>query len=444
MKPKVIFPEDGMSEDELIATMENAKKDDIKWRDGKVWSLVYHASDEHTETLKKASSMFFSLNGLNPLAFPSLKKFETEAVSMTIDMLNGDKGMCGNITSCGTESLLMPVKTYRDWARDKFPQIKEPEMVVPSSAHPSFEKAAEYFGVKSIRVPVDEKTYRADVKAMEKAITDNTILLVGSACDYPRGVVDPISELGVIAKEKGIGLHVDSCLGGFMLPFVRILGYDVPDFDYSVPGVTSISADVHKYGYGAKGASIITYRKERLWKYQFCVYTDWSGGVYISPTMRGTRPGGPIAAAWASLKSLGLNGYLKTAKKVMDATDELIVGIKDIPELYILGKPVMSVFSYRSDKIDTFALGDVMERKGWHLDRLQYPAALHQMVNPHHADVVKPFLKDLKESVDEIVENPQEIDDGSAAMYGMVASMPDRKKVKDYLLNFVKSQYKVK
>jgi len=212
-RPKVTFPEDGISEDELIAIMENAKKDDIKWRDGKVWSLVYHASDEHTETLKKASSMFFSLNGLNPLAFPSLRKFETEAVSITIDMLNGDKGTCGNITSCGTESLLMPVKTYRDWARDKFPQIKEPEMVVPSSAHPSFEKAAEYFGVKSIRVPVDEKTYRADVKAMEKAITNNTILLVGSACDYPRGVVDPISELGVIAKEKGIGLHVDSCLG---------------------------------------------------------------------------------------------------------------------------------------------------------------------------------------------------------------------------------------
>ena len=442
-RPKVTFPEDGMSEDELIATMENAKKDDIKWKDGKVWSLVYHASDEHTETLKKASSMFFSLNGLNPLAFPSLKKFETEAVSITIDMLNGDKGACGNITSCGTESLLMPVKTYRDWARDKFPQIKEPEMVVPSSAHPSFEKAADYFGVKSVRVPVDEKTYRADVKAMEKAINDNTILLVGSACDYPRGVVDPITELGVIAKEKGIGLHVDSCLGGFMLPFVRMLGYEVPDFDYSVPGVTSISADIHKYGYGAKGASIITYRKERLWKYQFCVYTDWSGGVYISPTMRGTRPGGPIAAAWASLKSLGLNGYLKIARKVMDATDELIAGINDIPELYILGKPVMSVFSYRSDKINTFSLADVMEKKGWILDRLQFPAALHQMVNPHHAEVVKPFLKDLQEAVDEIVANPQEIDDGSAAMYGMIASMPDREKVKDFVLNFVKNQYKV-
>lgn len=444
IRPKVTFPENGISENEIITIMDNERKDDQNWRDGKIWSLVYHANDEHTETLKKASSMFFSLNGLSPLAFPSLKKFETEAVSMTIDLLNGDKNMCGNITSGGTESILMPVKTYRDWARDKSPQIKEPEMVLPSSAHPAFEKGAEYFGVKSIRVPVDDKTYRADVKAMENAINENTIFIVGSACDYPRGVVDPISELGVIAKEKGIGLHVDSCLGGFMLPFVKKLGYDVPDFDYSVPGVTSISADIHKYGYGAKGASVISYRKERIWKYQFCVYTDWSGGVYISPTMRGTRPGGPIAAAWASLKSLGESGYLKIAKKVMEAAEELKAGISDIPELFILGKPVMSVFSYRSDKIDTFALGDVMERKGWHLDRLQFPAALHQMVNPHHCAVVKPFLKDLKESVDEIIENPQEIDDGSAAMYGMVASLPDRKKVKEYILNFVKSQYKVK
>jgi glutamate/tyrosine decarboxylase-like PLP-dependent enzyme len=348
------------------------------------------------------------------------------------------------MTSGGTESILMAVKTYRDWAEDKFPNIKEPEMVLPSSAHPAFEKAADYFKVKSVRVPVDKETYRADIKAMENALTDNTIMMVGSACDFPRGVVDPISDLGTIAQEKGIGLHVDSCLGGFMLPFVKKLGYEVPDFDFSVPGVTSISADVHKYGYGAKGASTILYRKERVWKHQFSVYTDWEGGIYISPSMRGTRPGGAIAAAWAAMRHLGVDGYLNLAKIVMNTSKKLIEGINQIPELYIIGKPVMSVFSFTSDKIDIYHLGDRMDKKGWHLDRIQFPNALHMMVNPHHSEIVDTFLKDLRETVNEVVEHPGESTDGDAAIYGMVASLPDRDKVKDYIVNFLKSQYKIK
>jgi len=388
--------------------------------------------------------MFFSKNALSPMAFPSLKKFETEVISMAVDLFGGDNRCCGSMTSGGTESLLMAVKTYRDWARDKFPHIKEPEMVVPSSAHPSFDKAADYFGVKIVKVPVDKETHRADVKAMEKAVTENTILMVGSACDFPRGVVDPISELASIARDRGIGMHVDACLGGFMLPFVKILGNNVPDFDFSVPGVTSISADVHKYGYGAKGASTIMYRKERVWKHQFSVYTDWSGGIYISPTMRGTRPGGPIAAAWASMKALGNDGYLQLAKIVMKSTKELIDGINQIPELYIIGDPVMSVFCFTSDAVDIYNLGDIMDKKGWHLDRIQFPNALHMMVNPHHASIVDTFLKDLKEAVKEIKEHPEASSDGDAAIYGMVASLPDRNKVKDYITNFLKSQYKIK
>jgi glutamate/tyrosine decarboxylase-like PLP-dependent enzyme len=394
--------------------------------------------------LKKASAMFFSKNALSPMAFPSLKKFETEVISMAVDLFGGDNRCCGSMTSGGTESLLMAVKTYRDWAREKHPHIKEPEMVVPSSAHPSFDKAADYFGVKIVKVPVDKETHRADVKAMENALTENTIMMVGSACDFPRGVVDPISELASIARERGIGMHVDACLGGFMLPFVKMLGNNVPDFDFSVPGVTSISADVHKYGYGAKGASTIMYRKERVWKHQFSVYTDWSGGIYISPSMRGTRPGGPIAAAWASMKALGSDGYLQLAKVVMKATKELIDGINQIPELYIIGDPVMSVFCFTSDTVDIYNLGDIMDKKGWHLDRIQFPNALHMMVNPHHASIIDTFLKDLKDAVKEIKENPEASSDGDAAIYGMIASLPDRKKVKDYIVNFLKSQYKFK
>ncbi|MFX1489860.1 MAG: aminotransferase class V-fold PLP-dependent enzyme, partial [Promethearchaeota archaeon] len=357
---------------------------------------------------------------------------------------NGDKRCCGSMTSGGTESLLMAVKTYRDWAEEKFPNIKESEVVVPSSAHPSFDKAAEYFKVKLVKVPVDSETQRADVNAMKNAITENTILLVGSACDFPRGVVDPISELGILAQEHGIGLHVDACLGGFMLPFVKKLGYEVPDFDFSVPGVTSLSADVHKYGYGAKGASTILYRKERIWKHQFSVYTDWTGGIYISPSMRGTRPGGAIAAAWAAMRHLGMDGYLKLAKIVMDASRKLIDGINQISELYIIGKPIMSVFSFTSSTVDIYQLGDRLDKKGWHLDRIQFPNALHMMVNPHHAEIVETFLKDLRETINDVIQNPGESTDGDAAIYGMVASLPDRDKVKDYIINFLKSQYKIK
>ncbi len=443
-RPKVIIPEKGIPETDLLKDMENIRKDDINWRNGKVWSLVYHATDEHTEMLKKAYTMFFSKNALSPMAFPSLRMFETEVISMAVDLFNGDKRCCGSMTSGGTESLLMAIKTYRDWAEEKFPNIKEPEMVVPSSAHPSFDKAADYFKVKIVKVPVDRETHRADVRAMKNAVSENTILIVGSACDFPRGVVDPISELGIVAQEKGIGLHVDACLGGFMLPFVKKLGYEIPDFDFSVPGVTSISADVHKYGYGAKGASTILYRKERIWKHQFSVYTEWTGGIYISPSMRGTRPGGAIAAAWAAMKHLGMDGYLNLAKIVMDASKKLIDGINQIPELYIIGKPVMSVFSFTSDKIDIYQLGDRMDKKGWHLDRIQFPNALHMMVNPHHAEIVDTFLKDLRETVKDVVDHPGESTDGDAAIYGMVASLPDRDKVKDYIVNFLKSQYKIK
>jgi glutamate/tyrosine decarboxylase-like PLP-dependent enzyme len=443
-RPKIILPEKGISEGELLKEMENIRSEDINWRDGKVWSLVYHATDKHTEMLKKAYTMFFSKNALSPIAFPSLKKFETDVISMAIDLFNGDKRCCGSMTSGGTESILMAIKTYRDWAAEKYPNITEPEMVLPSSAHPAFDKGADYFKVKSVRVPVDKETHRADVKAMEDSLTDSTIMLVASACDFPRGVVDPISDLGALAQNRNIGLHVDACLGGFMLPFVKKLGYEIPDFDFSVPGVTSMSADVHKYGYGAKGASTILYKKERIWKHQFSVYTDWSGGIYISPSMRGTRPGGAIAASWAAMRHLGIDGYLSLAQTVMNASRRLIDGINEIPELYIIGDPVMSVFSFTSNELNVYHLGDLLDKKGWHLDRIQFPNALHMMVNPHHAEIVDTFLKDLKETVNEVIKHPDVSSDGDAAIYGMVASLPDRNKVKEYIINFLKSQYKIK
>jgi sphinganine-1-phosphate aldolase len=432
-RERVQLPAKGIPRDQVLATMDEARKDDANWKDGRTWSLVYYAGEEHTNFLKAAYTKFFSENGLSPMAFPSIKKFEKEVVSMTAEMLGGDEEVVGTMTSCGTESILMAVKTHRDWFRSTHPEITRPEMVLPATAHPAFEKAAHYFDVISVRVPVRDD-FRADVEAMRSAINKNTIMMVGSAPQYPHGKVDPIAELAAVASEKKIGLHVDSCLGGFLLPFAKKLGYPIPDFDFSVPGVTSISADVHKYGFAAKGASTVLYRNAEIRRHQFFVYADWCGGLYASPTMAGTRPAGSIAAAWAAMKAIGEDGYLRNAKQIMETAKTLMKGINAIPGLYILGKPDMSVYSFASDEIDVFALGDAMDARGWHLDRQQKPSSLHMMVTVAHGQVVDHFLSDLKKSVEDVRANPSAVTEGSAPMYGMMATVPDRGMVRDFVL----------
>jgi len=388
------IPAKGRSKEGVLEAMRAARDHDIKWEQGRVFGLVYHISDEIDNLLKEAFTMFFAENGLNPTAFPSLRKFETEVVAMTAALLGGDQNVCGNITTGGTESLLMAVKTARDWSRVHRPGIREPEMVLPLSAHPAFDKAAEYFGVRAVHVPV-RADFRADVEAMRAAITPNTILMAGSAPSYPHGVVDPIRELAAIAQEHGLLFHTDSCVGGFMLPFVRKLGYPVPDFDFSVPGVTSMSADLHKFGYAAKPASVILYRTPELRRCQMFVYIDWPGGIYPSPTMTGSRAGGPVAAAWALMNYLGEEGYLHITDTVMKTAKYLQEGIKAIPGLTVLSDPEMSVFAIASRKMDVNEIADELELRGWHLDRQHFPACLHMTVNYMHAAVADEFLSDL-------------------------------------------------
>jgi glutamate/tyrosine decarboxylase-like PLP-dependent enzyme len=437
----VKFPKKGMNEQKILEQMDEMAKKDLDWRSGKTWSLVYHASDEHTEFLKKAHNKFFSKNALNPMAFPSLRQFEAEVVAMTLDLLNGGNRARGVMTSGGTESNAMAIKTYRDWAREKYPEIKKPEVIMPISAHPSLEKGAHYFDVETVRVPVNDE-YRADVDAVRDAITDNTILIVGSAPDYPRGKVDPIREMAKIAKENDLGMHVDSCLGGYLLPFLKKLGYDIPDYDLSVPGVTSISADTHKYGFAAKGASVLMFNSPKLQQHQFYAYVDWPGGIYASPSFRGTRPGSIIAAAWAGIKHLGEKGYLELAKSMMETTKKLMEGIEKIPELYIIGDPDMTAFSYTSDELDMYAIEERLADKGWGIDKLQFPKALHMMINPKHAEVISEFLTDLNDAVNYVKEHPSEKASGEAAIYGMAATIEDREKVEEMVLKFLSSQYK--
>ena len=425
------FPDKGASRQDLTARLNEAISRDADWRGGKIFALVYFAGDDVAEVLKEAYTTAFFSNGLGPAAFKSLKKFESEVIAMTADLLNHPEA-AGNMTSGGTESILMAVKTARDWARAE-KGITKPQMIVPITAHPAFDKAAHYLGVDVVHTPLREDL-RADVDAIREATTENAILLVGSAPCYPFGVIDPIPEIAALASERGILCHVDACLGGYLLPFVERLGRPVAPWDFRVPGVTSISADLHKYGYSARGASVILYRDRELRRHQFFATSDWPGGLYGSPTLAGSRPGGAIAAAWAVLNYLGMEGYTRLARVVMDSTDALIDGINRISELKVIGDPDMSVFAFTSDSIDIHAVGDVLDEAGWHPDRQQLPASLHIMVTPAHENAVQPFLSALQSAV-ERVRTEGAAPSGKAAVYGMLEKMPDRGQVQNVVLD---------
>jgi glutamate/tyrosine decarboxylase-like PLP-dependent enzyme len=392
------LPRTGTPREAVLARMREMKQRDADWRGGRTWSLVYPAGAGVDAMLRDANELYVFENALNPFRFPSLRQMEVDVVSMAAGLLHAPAGCGGAMTSGGTESILMGVLTARERARAER-GITAPRMVVPVSAHPAFAKAAKYLGVELVQVPLDEH-YRARVDAAERLIDANTVLLAGSAPNYPFGTIDPIPELAALAAARGLSFHVDACLGGFLLPFYERLGQKVPPFDFRVPGVTTLSADVHKYGYATKGASVILHRDDRsLKQYQLFFFDRWPGGAYASFCMAGARPGAPIAAAWAVLNHLGEEGYLALATRVRDATARLRRGIEAIPPLRVWGEPAMSVFSFGSDDLDIFAVGDGMDERGWHLDRQKGPDALHLMVSPEHDRIVEVFLEDLAAAV---------------------------------------------
>ncbi len=421
------IPQNGLPEDEVFRQMDSYRVGDADWRQAKTWSLVYHYSDEHTDFLKRAYGKFFTENVLNPMAFKSLKRMETEVVKMCASLFNGGPDTVGTLTSGGSESLFLAVKSARDRARKLRPLVRKPEMLAPESAHVALEKACHYLGVKYVAIPLAEDK-RVDMEALKKRINRNTILVIGSAPQYPHGVIDPIAEMGEICAAKDIPLHVDSCIGGFVLPFMEQIGRPVPLFDFRVKGVTSLSADLHKYGYTAKGCSVMLYRDMSYLKYQFFVSSIWPGGLFGSPSVPGTRPGGSIAAAWAALNKIGMKGYQENVRKAMEVTDRLIAGIEAIPELKIISKPAMTLVAYvsRDPKISIFAIGDQLAAKGWFIDRQQRPASLHCTVTAHHATVLEQYLSDLRTAVAHVKAHPELADQGEAAMYGMAAKIPMR------------------
>lgn len=422
------IPRTGRTTDDILAELEQRKAKDTRWREGRVFSLVYHvpgsAGEAHEKLMQRAHALYASTNLLNPMAFGSLKQMETDIIEMTGRLFHCS-GAVGTVTSGGTESILCAVAAYRDRARRERPWVLRPELIVPTTIHPAFDKAAHYFGVKLVKVPIGDDL-RADVPAMAKKISRRTIGLVASAPQYPHGVVDPIAELGELAQKHKLPLHVDACVGGFVLPWIEKLGRRVPRWDFRVPGVTSISADLHKFGYAAKGASVLIWRSIDAMRHQIFVATDFPGGIYASPTLIGTRPGGPIAAAWAALNSFGEQGYIELAKQALDAADRLRLGIEAIPGLALLGKGDATIVTYAAIGMNVYAIADRMELRGWTLDRQHKPASIHLTVTANHGQIVDEYLADLRACVAEVRSDPSLAKSGSAPMYGMAAKMPIR------------------
>ncbi len=362
---------------------------------------------------------------------------------MTAHMLGaegaGDE-IVGTVTSGGTESILLAMKAYRDRARERGGE-SDPEVVAPATAHAAFDKAAQYLGLTLVRTPVDDG-YRADVGAVREAITDRTAAIVGSAPSFPHGVVDPIPELAEIARERGVALHVDACLGGFVLPWAERLGYPVPPFDFRLPGVTSMSADTHKYGYAPKGTSVVLYRDADLRRHQYFTATDWPGGLYFSPTMAGSRPGALSAACWAAMVAMGEEGYMEAARAILETGAEVRAGIAEIPGLRVLGDPLW-VIAFASEEVDVYRVMDRMAERGWSLNGLQRPPAAHFAVTLRHTQpgVVERLLEDLRAAVAEAGARP----DGEgelAPVYGMAAALPEEA-VRELLGSFVDMLYRV-
>ncbi len=442
MSARAAIPPTGRAPDDVIASLRALHDGDADWRGGRVFSLVYHASDEHRDLLRRAHETFFSENALNPMAFRSLRKLESDIVQMTATLLHGGPDTVGTLTTGGTESILMAVKAARDRFRSRRPWVRRPEIVAPRTAHVAFEKAAHYFGLRIRYAPVGADQ-RADADALRSLTGSRTALLVASAPQYPHGVVDPIEAIGALAADRGVPLHVDACVGGFLLPFVERLGHPLPRFDFRVPGVTSMSADLHKYGFAAKGASVVLYRDMSYLRHQFFVATDFPGGVYVSPTMTGTRGGGPIAAAWASLVALGESGFLEHTRLAMEATRRLRDGVVGTDGLALVTEPDATIVAYLSTdrSLDIYAVADRLEQVGWTVDRQHRPASIHCTVTSNHLPIIDEYVQALRDAVAWVRAHPEVGSSGNAPMYGMMAKLPARGLVKRAVLDVMEKLY---
>ncbi|GAB5456424.1 MAG: aspartate aminotransferase family protein [Henriciella sp.] len=391
--------EQGRPWEDIQKDMQARGASDAKWREGKTAVYVFNAGEEIAAIQKEAYAAFMSENGLGPLAFPSLAQMEKDVVSMGLGLLHGPEGSTGAMTSGGTDSITMAIKTARDYARSNGRARERANIVLPFSAHLAFDKAAHLMDVEIRRIPVKtDGTYEADVPAMIAACDADTIMIVGSAPNFPHGIIDPIEALSDAAVEKELWLHVDACVGGYFAPFARMNGVPVPAFDFELPGVHSMSADLHKYGYAAKGASTVLFRSEALFAHMPFDMNQWSGAPMKTPTLAGTRPGGAISAAWAVMNHLGIEGYKRLQGEVCATRERVEEGVKRLG-FEILGNPMLGLIAFRHPKHHAFAIYGEIYRRGWFTSVTKEPPSLHLMLSPKHADFIDEYLADLEASV---------------------------------------------
>ena len=421
------LPRQGTPREEVLAQLHTmATEEDAFWETGKCSGTMYCGDHDHYHFMNDAFGLFAHVNVLQRDMCPSATKFEAEIIAMTLSLQSGDAALaagddpCGLVTTGGTGSILHAVLAYREDAAATR-GVTRPNIVKPETAHPAFDKACHLFGVELRRAPVDPVTTQVDLGWVREHVDDQTVALIGSACNYGYGTVDPIAELSDIALEHGVGLHVDSCLGGFILPFGRELGHDIPAFDFAIPGVTSMSADTHKYGYAFKGSSVVSFRSKTLRNAEYFYLTDWSGGKYTSPGMEGSRSGGLIAATWASMVQLGHEGYLGYAWQIFETSFAMQKAVTSHPELRLMGRPTF-LFSFTSDEFDIYHVNDFMRTRGWRFNGQQYPNALHMAVTRPQTQpqVVPQFATDLADAIAYAKEHAGEAPK-SGAIYGGVA-----------------------
>jgi sphinganine-1-phosphate aldolase len=402
-KHDVQLAQNGRSWSDIQADLVARKVDDCDWRSGRLPIYVYYDNEELLEVSREAYNLYFSENALGQRAFPSLARMENEVVSMSLALFHAPQGACGSFTSGGTESIFLALKA----ARDRFKQDRHigatQNIVIPRTAHPAFDKAAHYLGVDVVRVDIGSDL-RCDIEKLEAEINESTILIAGSAPCYPYGVYDFIPLLSTIARSRGVWLHVDACLGGFLAPFARDEGFSIPEFDFSLEGVCSLSADLHKFGFAARGASVLLHRSPSFKVHQSFRFDKWPRGTYITDTFLGSRPGGTVASAWAVMQYLGRSGYRKLAKKTMDAAQRLRFGIQDIAGLEVIVPSELNIVVYRSTDcgVDINAVADSLTAKGWFVGRMHEPEALHLALNAVHAPIVEQYLMDVRAAVSEV------------------------------------------
>ena len=419
------LPEHGRSRDDILDELRQmAKEEDAFWETGKMSGSMYCGDHSHYDFLTEAFGLYAHVNALQRDVCPSATRFEGEIIAMTLDLMHGeavtDGDPVGVVTTGGTGSILHAVLAYREHARAER-GVTQPNFIKPETAHAAFDKACHLYGIEVRKAPIDPETTQVDTAWVEANIDDQTIAVVGSACNYGYGTIDPIARLSDIALEKGIGLHVDGCLGGFILPFGQELGYDIPAFDFRVPGVTSISADTHKYGYGLKGSSVCLFRDKALRNAQYFFLTDWTGGKYCSPGIEGSRSAGLMAATWATLVSMGRDGYRRYAEAIFSTADAMKAAVRSHPELRILGSPTFC-FSFTSDEFNIYHVNDFMRQRGWRFNGQQYPDAIHMAVTRPQTQpgVADAFATDLAEAVEHATIHADQAP-ASGAIYGGVA-----------------------